>query len=149
MKIKSGSHVYIDWTKINRDPSVFHQPDEIRTDRNQNLYRLAEAGIRSCKLLPSPSMRGCESLIRDFTLQLVTSHSMLSSPSASQKKYSVSRTSVVQQAQLVPSLDSLEPSRDLSRQSRDISIKRTRVSRSFLNRWSSCTAEGKNRFGIY
>ncbi|GAA5871348.1 hypothetical protein JCM16303_000725 [Sporobolomyces ruberrimus] len=49
MKVKAGSHVYIDWTKINRDPSVFTQPDEIRTDRNQNLYRLAEAGIRSSR----------------------------------------------------------------------------------------------------
>lgn len=118
----------------------------IETKISIGSQRLGSVLVSSC---PSPSMRGCESLTRGFTPQLVTSHSMLSSPSASQKKYSVFRTSVVHLETLGPSLDSLEPSRNLSRRSQGTSIRKTRVSRTFLSHWSSCTAGGKNRFGIY
>jgi cytochrome P450 len=49
VQIKSGTLVYVDWTKVNRDPAAFAQPEQIKTDRNPTLYKLAEPGIRSCE----------------------------------------------------------------------------------------------------
>ena len=53
--IKAGTLVYVDWTKVNRDPSAFPLPDQIRLDRTPTLYKLAEAGVRSCESLSLPS----------------------------------------------------------------------------------------------
>ncbi|GAA5970850.1 hypothetical protein JCM3765_006103, partial [Sporobolomyces pararoseus] len=47
VQIKAGTLIYIDWTKVNRDPSKFAEPDQIKLDRNPSLYKLAEPGIRS------------------------------------------------------------------------------------------------------
>ncbi|GAA5936650.1 peroxidase/cytochrome P450 family protein [Sporobolomyces koalae] len=47
--IKKGTLLYIDWTRVNRDPSAFPKPNAIKLDRNPKLYQLAEPGIRSSR----------------------------------------------------------------------------------------------------
>ncbi|GAA5971915.1 hypothetical protein JCM3765_002613, partial [Sporobolomyces pararoseus] len=49
VQIKAGTLIYIDWTKVNRDPAKFAEPDQIKLDRNPSLYKLAEPGIRSIR----------------------------------------------------------------------------------------------------
>ncbi|GAA5936600.1 peroxidase/cytochrome P450 family protein [Sporobolomyces koalae] len=48
-RVKEGTLLYIDWTRVNRDPSAFPDPDTIKLDRNPVLYKLAEPGIRSSR----------------------------------------------------------------------------------------------------
>ncbi|GAA5977201.1 hypothetical protein JCM5350_003254 [Sporobolomyces pararoseus] len=49
VQIKAGTLLYIDWTKVNRDPTKFPEPDQVKLDRNPSLYKLAESGIRSTR----------------------------------------------------------------------------------------------------
>ncbi|GAA5977217.1 hypothetical protein JCM5350_003259 [Sporobolomyces pararoseus] len=47
VQIKAGTLLYIDWTKVNRDPTKFPEPDQVKLDRNPSLYKLSEPGVRS------------------------------------------------------------------------------------------------------
>ncbi|GAA5864064.1 hypothetical protein JCM1840_000691 [Sporobolomyces johnsonii] len=45
--VQEGQLVYIDFTSVNLDQSVFQHPRDVRLDRNPELYKLAERGVCS------------------------------------------------------------------------------------------------------